>query len=69
MGLEIERHGAGEAPVAIERQVLRLPPGARGSAAGAVQAVEESVGERGIAPGERIPFGRVDRLQAIEDVQ
>src|SRR6185437_11822047 len=60
MALEIERHGADEAPaVVLESEMLRLPPGLARRRAARLERIEERVTEeRIVVAGAGVPFGR-----------
>jgi hypothetical protein len=69
MRLHVERHRARQPWAIPECQVLRRPAARRRRAAAAVKAVEECMGEGGVAPGERVPTRGVDAFERLEDAK
>jgi hypothetical protein len=69
MRFRVERHGALEAIAVPQREVLRLPAGARRGATGGVQRVEECVGYRRIAARQFVPTRGVYARKSIEDAE
>jgi len=68
MRLEVERHRAYERRSLPQRDVLRLPSGALGGAAGFMESFEKLVAQERMLPGKRIPRRRLDARERVEQL-
>ena len=67
VGLQIERHRAGELVASPQGEMTRCPACRGGCAARRLQAVQERVAQERAVADVPVPSARVDSGQAVED--